>query len=162
MRVISKIGSTGLVYIIPGVILLCFWSRKALASLFFAPAMLGTTGLALFFKAFTYRARPDFGRSSLHHDSFPSGHTLAATILVGILLVIFLPTCRNRSQRVLLWTCAGACAALMGASRVYLGRHFPTEVVGAWLIGASWVLFCKWLMLFAAGRRKRGAEGAAE
>ncbi|MGW1059568.1 phosphatase PAP2 family protein [Micromonospora rubida] len=72
--------------------------------------------------------------------SFPSGHALNATLAVGVLLLIFLPYARGRpAARWALWTAAVVVAGLTGVSRVALGVHWTSDVVGGWLLGAATV-----------------------
>ncbi len=70
--------------------------------------------------------------------AFPSGHTLNSTVfflLAGALLSPYLAGPR----RVALWLGAAVTVALIGWSRVYLGYHWPTDVVAGWLLGLSMV-----------------------
>ena len=71
--------------------------------------------------------------------SFPSGHTMNSTIIYGALLVISLPTPRRAGR----WIVASTTCALVAAiavSRVALGLHYISDVVGAVLLGLSWLL----------------------
>ncbi len=71
--------------------------------------------------------------------SFPSGHTLNATVLVGALAYLTLLVVRRSWQRVLVATVAVAFIIAMGLSRVYLGHHWLTDVVAGWLLGLGWL-----------------------
>ncbi|WP_320067759.1 phosphatase PAP2 family protein [Micromonospora sp. RTGN7] len=72
--------------------------------------------------------------------SFPSGHTLNATLAAGVLLLIFLPYARERpATRWALWAAAVAVAGLTGVSRVALGVHWASDVLAGWLLGAATV-----------------------
>lgn len=84
--------------------------------------------------------------------SFPSGHALTSAVVyltLGVLLMRF-------AQRpVVKWYCitvAMTATMLVGASRVFLGVHYPTDVVGGWLIGLCWALFF-WLIERSLERR---------
>jgi undecaprenyl-diphosphatase len=111
---------------------------------FFLIVMLGELMLEGILKPLVYRERPPL-KERVFFDSYPSGHTLAATILVGALLCLWRPACRRRWQRVLLWTGAILWPAAVGASRIYLGRHYPSDVLAGILFGAAWVLTCRTL-----------------
>ncbi|MFJ6151832.1 phosphatase PAP2 family protein [Micromonospora profundi] len=69
--------------------------------------------------------------------SFPSGHALNAALAAGVLLVVFLPYVGRAAARVALWVAAALIAVVTGLSRVALGVHFTSDVVGGWLLGLA-------------------------
>ncbi|WP_354593882.1 phosphatase PAP2 family protein [Frigoribacterium sp. PvP054] len=71
--------------------------------------------------------------------SFPSGHTLNATVVVGIVAYLLVLRQTRRSMRALTITAAAVFALTIGLSRVYLGHHWLTDVVGAWLLALAWL-----------------------
>jgi undecaprenyl-diphosphatase len=71
--------------------------------------------------------------------SFPSGHTLTAVVMGG--LVAWLTGRQlDRRQRAALWFVAGLWAGLVGLSRIYLGVHYPSDVLASWAVGALCLL----------------------
>ena len=84
--------------------------------------------------------------------SFPSGHALTSAVVfltLGTLLM------RVSTRPLVKWYCislAMTATVLIGSSRVYLGVHYPTDVIGGWLIGLSWAVFC-WMLERTAERR---------
>ena len=70
--------------------------------------------------------------------SFPSGHALNAALAAGVLLLVFLPFARDsRPGRILLWTAALLVTVVTGLSRIALGVHWTSDVVGGWVLGAA-------------------------
>jgi membrane-associated phospholipid phosphatase len=139
MRLISNAGGEDLALIwIPFIALGLAVFRRARSLRFFLTANFGVFGIETIFKTLSFRSRPDLTRGA-HFDSFPSGHTLSAVILAGTLLLILWPSAKQRA-RWLLVAAAAAWPVVMGASRIYLGRHFLTDVLGSWLLGVAWVL----------------------
>jgi undecaprenyl-diphosphatase len=81
-------------------------------------------------------AVPPFESSS----SFPSGHSLNAVVIIGIVTYSLVLTQRSRWAKVLTLVVGSAYAVAVGLSRVYLGHHWLSDVVGAWLLGLAWLL----------------------
>jgi undecaprenyl-diphosphatase len=102
------------------------------------------------------RARPDLVPHGSHvtSASFPSGHSMMAAVVyltLGVLLARVEP--RRRTKAYVL-SVAVILTLLVGVSRVYLGVHWPTDVLAGWSIGAAWALLC-WLV--ARWLQRRGA-----
>jgi undecaprenyl-diphosphatase len=83
------------------------------------------------------RPRPDLMPvpGDVSRCSFPAGHAVAALAFFGALLVITSPPVRWRLLAV-----AALAVALVGFAELYLGRHYPTDIVGGWALVAAWVL----------------------
>src|SRR5580658_8065467 len=71
-------------------------------------------------------------------NSFPSGHSLGSIVCYGALLLVFLPAARGRWRPAFV-TVIITLIALIGISRILLGVHFLSDVVGAWAIGITWL-----------------------
>ncbi|RZU72119.1 undecaprenyl-diphosphatase [Micromonospora kangleipakensis] len=70
--------------------------------------------------------------------SFPSGHALNATLTAGVLLLVLLPfTHDRRPLRWALWSAAIVLAVVTGVSRIALGVHWTSDVLGGWLLGVA-------------------------
>jgi undecaprenyl-diphosphatase len=125
---------------------------------FFALAMAGSATLTVVGKHAVMRARPPVGDvvgAVLDRSySFPSGHTLNSAVFVAALLWVVLPTVSAQVAKAFLVTVGSLLAVGVGLSRVYLGYHWSSDVLGAWLIAALWVtVACSGL---AAVRRHPG------
>jgi undecaprenyl-diphosphatase len=74
--------------------------------------------------------------------SFPSGHALAAVLLYGVLAFLLVRALQSRRARVAVTVAAVMVITLVGTSRVYLGVHWPSDVLAAWVLGAAWLSLC--------------------
>jgi len=74
--------------------------------------------------------------------SFASGHTIAATLLYGQLLLFLLPLLKTRHSRVICIFSAASLVFVVGFSRVALGAHFLTDVLAAMFFGTIWLMLC--------------------
>jgi membrane-associated phospholipid phosphatase len=106
-------------------------------------AMAGSAALTVVGKHLVMRARPPVGDvvgAVLDRSySFPSGHTLNSAVFVIALLCVVTPTASAGVARAFLLVVGCLLALGIGLSRVYLGFHWVSDVVGAWLIAAIWM-----------------------
>lgn len=92
-------------------------------------------------KLFFERERPDLVHLVVEHSfSFPSGHALTSMILYGSLLLILPVFISNRTLCQSIQILLGLLILLIGCSRIYLGVHFPTDIIGGFSLGLSWLL----------------------
>ena len=102
-------------------------------------ACLGGVAIYKPLKHFVLRARPD---ASLHlvtqgRYSFPSGHSVTSIVFYGLMLYLIQKHCKNEKLKtVLSWIC-GILAVVIGPSRIYVGVHWPTDVLAGWCLGGG-------------------------
>ena len=91
-----------------------------------------------------HRPRPFFNDPllKLTSYSFPSGHTMTATVLYGVLAAYFFTTTTGWRGRVLIVFSASFLILLVGLSRMYLGAHYLSDVLGAMAEGLAWLSLC--------------------
>lgn len=109
-----------------------------------ALAVGGGALLNLLLKHIFHRQRPVLENPlvTLSSYGFPSGHTMGATIFYGVLALVLTYWMKSWRLRVLVGWTAAVVVALVGASRIYLGAHYFTDVIGAIAVGLSWLAFC--------------------
>ena len=101
--------------------------------------MLVSTGLKELFD------RPRPGIRALHEvytSSFPSGHSMAAATIYLTLASLLSRTVTRRREKVYLVSTALFLTFLVGFSRVFLGVHYPTDVLAGFAVGFAWAIFC--------------------
>lgn len=152
---LSALGSGAIISVIVVItVALLLLVRRRLLAYLFAGASLGAWGIMALLKEVFGRPRPDIitpsGMAAGH--SFPSGHALIATavfVLLGMLLSRVLEPKRLRWSVILI---AAVLALLVGLTRVYLGVHFPTDVLAGWTAGLAWASLCGASFLFLESR----------
>ncbi len=80
-------------------------------------------------------------------SSFPSGHTTAATIAAGLVAWTLTRRIADRRGQIATWAAAGIWAGAVGWSRVWLGVHWPTDVICGWLFAASFLILARGIQL---------------
>lgn len=142
MKTISALGSPVAWWIVlTPVFGWLLYRRLTRLAAFVAVSTLGSSLLNRAIKLAVDRARPRLSDpiASAAGKSFPSGHTQAAFVGCGVLVLVFLPIVRRRVRPWLI-VAASVIVLLIGFSRVALGVHYFSDVVGAILIGLAWLL----------------------
>ena len=113
------------------------WRR---AALWLIVAMTGSLVLDLTLKYIYHRTRPTayFGMAP-HSYSFPSGHALCSFCFYGVLAGLLSARTKPLAWRLLIWFAAAALVIAIGLSRIYLGVHYPSDVIAGYLAAAVWV-----------------------
>lgn len=84
--------------------------------------------------------------------SFPSGHALTSAVVFLTLGALLMHVAERRIVKFYCLAVALIATVLIGATRVYLGVHYPTDVLAGWMFGTSWALLC-WLVARVLDRR---------
>lgn len=122
--------------------LLMYWSRSWRPLVLIGGAAAVSITATTLSKRVVGRARPEHVEAVPPFEtspSFPSGHTLNTTVVIGMVVYLAFLLVRRLLVRVALITAGVIFIIAMGLSRVYLGHHWMTDVIAAWLLGFSWV-----------------------
>ncbi|WP_234032647.1 phosphatase PAP2 family protein [Paenibacillus faecalis] len=108
---------------------------------FFLTVILGSALLNILLKTLFRRNRPDVKRlvEAIGY-SFPSGHAMAAFSLYGILIYLLWKHVKTLSLKALIFIVFGAMILGIGLSRIYLGVHYPSDVLGGFFASCSWLM----------------------
>jgi len=139
MKFITELGSLGL-FIAFAIALLVFlvegWKRGAA---WLALSIAGATVLSVTLKYGFHRPRPvPFFGVAPHSYSFPSGHALFSLCFYGALAGLINARVRDLWLRMLVWAVAALLVFAIGLSRIYLGVHYPSDVVAGYLAALVW------------------------
>lgn len=129
--------------------------KKVASTLYLLFAVGGGLLISTIAKEAFDRSRPDlvpYG-SIVQTASFPSGHSMLAAVVYLTLGVLVARTLPQRRLKIYVLSLATLVTILVGISRVYLGVHWPTDVLAGWLAGVAWACVC---MLGARWLARRG------
>jgi undecaprenyl-diphosphatase len=134
-------GTVSMTALIVGVL----WvRRRKVAALMVACGVGGAAVISVVMKSLFDRTRPDLWAQLVHETSFsfPSGHAMASAALALSLMAVFWRT----KWRPLVVTLGTVYIILIGFTRLYLGVHYPTDIMGGWLLSLAWVVLVAWLI----------------
>ncbi len=142
-RVMTAISLLGYHLLILGlVIAFMFFARLRWlrAAAWLAITMLGAVLLDIALKYAYHRQRPTafFGASPGSY-SFPSGHALSSLCFYGVLAGLLSRRIKSQFWRIIIWVVAAILIVAIGFSRIYLGVHYPSDVLGGYLAATVWV-----------------------
>jgi len=121
-------------------------TRRHHATLALVVAVVGGVTISLVLKWVIDRPRPSVmpHGSIVHTASFPSGHSMLSSVVYLTLGTLLARITRERVLRVYFLLLALVLTGAVGVSRVYLGVHWPTDVLAGWSAGLAWATLC-WL-----------------
>ena len=140
-RTVTWLGSTAVLY--PALVLIAalFWWRRRdwRSGALLAASLLGAVILYYAVKSIVGRPRPPEQFWIGHYSgwAFPSGHATQTIAFYGMLAFLLSPG-RSLRARTLLWGGAAIVTLVVGGSRLYLGAHWMTDVLGGYALGATW------------------------
>jgi undecaprenyl-diphosphatase len=149
-------GVTVLTLVTAGVVGFLLISRKRGTALLVIVAVVGGLVIASVFKHFVDRARPprQFQAAYVFTASYPSGHSALSAVTYLTLGAVLAQAVDRRVLKLYLLAVAAFLTFLVGLSRVYLGVHWPTDVLAGWTVGLIWSLIC---LIVAHELQRRGA-----
>jgi len=158
-------GYAVLTLLVAGVAIYLVSAGKRGSALVVVGAVVSGTVLSTLLKMGFDRPRPDLVSHLSHaqNSSFPSGHAMVSAITYLTLGVLLARVHSQRMTKVIVMSFAIVLTLLIGASRVYLGVHWPTDVLAGWALGAAWAALW-WLMAWWLQRRgkiEKPIEGPA-
>jgi membrane-associated phospholipid phosphatase len=145
LKGITEFGSSEWIAIVLSTAVLFFVFKRWWASLLtIVIAVPGGMLLNEWVKLLVHRHRPfeDGWFVDWSGYSFASGHTIGATLLYGQLALFLIPVIKSRRGRVLVLSVATFVVALVGFSRIALGAHYFTDVLGGIFFGLMWLTLC--------------------
>jgi undecaprenyl-diphosphatase len=148
MEAATTLAHPIVVLAIAGVLLWPDWELPRHAAAFAGWTVIATLGVGAVLKLVLRRRRPItyIVRKWFSTFSFPSGHTTGATAAYGALAVLGISFMTSGLLSGVLAVFCLALVALVGVSRVYLGAHYPSDVVAGWLLGLAGVIaFGVWM-----------------
>jgi undecaprenyl-diphosphatase len=153
---ITALGSTVVLLMLVGAVAGFLWIQgQTRLMLLLMAAMGGGLLLNAVLKATVARARPTVvpHLREVFTYSFPSGHAALSAIVYLTIGVLLFEVVRGRAARLYCLAVAMAATALVGFSRVFLGVHYPSDVLAGWAAGIGWAAIC-WLAVQYLERRK--------
>jgi len=141
-------GVSYIVIVIISFLLLTYYRRwREIAGL--AICLTGGAVLNFWLKYLFHRSRPDLLRVVEETGySFPSGHVIASMCFYGMMAFLIMRTISSWRGRLTVMTLTVILNVAIGISRIYLGVHYPTDVVAGYAAGSMWLAFCISLLMW--------------
>ena len=164
MKFFSFVGSTLMLTILTGVVIVVFASRRwGREAKLFAITMIGGALLNVTLKLTFKRSRPIpfFDPWPPETYSFPSGHSLMSACFFGALAAILDARIKRKRVRAIVWVLATLMFLAIGFSRIYLGVHHTTDVIAGFAAALIWIQVVRFVEMQLKRRRERRKRLAA-
>ncbi|MBI1295686.1 phosphatase PAP2 family protein [bacterium] len=145
MRDLTALGGATILFLLSfSIVIYLMLQRRLGAMTFVIAAVVGGAVMSLILKELFGRPRPDLVThlSYVTTSSFPSGHSMLAAVTYLTLGALLARIHAARRIKAFFLIVAVVLTVLVGFSRVYLGVHWPTDVLGGWTVGAAWAILC--------------------
>jgi undecaprenyl-diphosphatase len=142
---VSTLGSTTVLAVLAGCVAAWLAWRRQWAQAILVGVTTGGAGLLVpLAKNVVGRPRPPVADRLMVETSwsYPSGHSLGAAAVVGVLTVVLVSRLAGRAVRAVVIAAGVLVVVAIGLSRVYLGVHWPSDVLAGWLLGGLWLAIC--------------------
>lgn len=143
MRDITALGSAAVLTLITAATACYFFvARRPASGLFVIAAVVSGQIAATLLKAGIDRPRPDVVPHLMQESSlsFPSGHAMISALVYLTLGALASQAARNQATRIYILSLAVFVSLLVGVSRLYLGVHWPSDVLAGWCAGFAWAM----------------------
>ncbi|MBZ6077156.1 phosphatase PAP2 family protein [Microvirga puerhi] len=154
-RDITGLGGYAILTLVTvSVVIYLLMAGKRGAAALLAVAVIGGTLLSTGLKMGFERPRPDLvpHATRVYTASFPSGHAMLSAVTYLTLGALLARVQERRRIKAFIVGLAVAVTLLVGISRIYLGVHWPSDVLGGWAVGAAWASLC-WFVALQLQRR---------
>jgi len=144
MRDVTALGSfTLLGFVLIAVVLFLALSGRRRSALFVTLSVIGGTVASTVLKMVFDRPRPDVEAATrVFTASFPSGHTTVSAVVYLTLALLVAEALSDRALKIYFIGVGVFVTFAVGVSRIYIGVHYPTDVLAGWSLGAGWALAC--------------------
>jgi undecaprenyl-diphosphatase len=137
-------GSAVVLFSLSLIVALAFFAKKKYRALtLFVATMAGSSVLNVVLKFSFHRTRPlpFFDTEVPTSFSFPSGHALMSFCFYSSMAALISARSNRRTVRIVVWAMAALLITAVGVSRIYLGVHYPSDVVAGYAAAFIWVMF---------------------
>lgn len=148
MKAITDMGSAEAIIGLSVAVLAWFaYHKRAAHFMVLGTAITGAAAMIYLMKHTFLRARPPLSLHLVLEDSysFPSGHAFISLVFYGLLMYFVIRHEYTLRAKVLTCLASGLFIFLVGFSRLYLGVHWPSDVLGSWVMGGMWLAVVIWL-----------------